>query len=261
MTPLKFAIGLAAGLTVGTTLSAVQAQTPPAPTPAIVEAPLEPQARQALDRMAAYMRTLNAFEVDTRTSLDVVTEAGQRIELEGTGAYKVRRPNAFQIAVVSDWKKRTFYYDGKQFTVVAPELGYYARAAAPATIRQTLDQIADRFAITLPLDDLFRWNDPSQTQPETLDSAMYIGEVTIDGAATEQYAFRRGTVDWQVWIQTGPQPLPRKLVIIDRSDPAQPAYTARLTWRLNPTLTDADFTFTPAPDAKAIRLTTIEIGR
>jgi hypothetical protein len=258
MTPLKFAVGLAAGLTLGLPLfAAAGAQTPPAAT----DAPVEPQARQALDKMGAYLRTLSAFEVDTKTSLDVVTEAGQRIQLEGTAAYKVRRPDAFRITVESDWKKRTFYYDGKQFTIFAPELGYYARAVAPATIGQTLDVISEKFGITLPLEDLFRWNDPTQRQSQTLDSAMYIGAVTIDGALTEQYAFRQGMMDWQVWIQTGDQPLPRKLVIIDRTDPAQPAYTARMAWRLNPTLTNADFTFTPAQDAKAIRLTTVEIGR
>ena len=261
MTPLKLAISLAAGLTLGLPLfGAAGAQTPTAAAQAPA-APMEPAARQALDRMGAYLRTLNAFEVDARTSLDVVTEAGQRIQLDGTAAYKVRRPDAFRITVESDWKKRTFYYDGKQFTVVAPELGYYARAAAPATIAQTLDVVSERFGITLPLEDLFRWNDPSQKQSTTLDSAMDIGPVTIDGTPTELYAFRQGMVDWQVWIQTGDQPLPRKLVIIDRSDPAQPAYVARLTWRLNPTLNNADFTYTPAQDAKAIRLTTIETGR
>lgn len=258
MTPLKSAVGLAAGLALGLPLlAAAGAQTPPD----AAEAPVEPAAREALDRMSAYLRTLNAFEVDTRTSLDVVTEAGQRIQLEGTAAYKVRRPNAFRITVESDWKKRTYFYDGKQFTVFAPELGYYARAAAPATIGQTLDVIDDKFGISLPLEDLFRWNDPTQRQSLVLDSAMDIGPVTIDGTPTEHYAFRQGMVDWQVWIQTGDQPLPRKLVIIDRTDPAQPAYTARMAWRLNPTLTDADFAYQPAQDAKAIRLTTIEIGR
>jgi hypothetical protein len=49
--------------------------------------------------------------------------------------------------------------------------------------------------------------------------------------------------------------LPRKVVIIDRADPAHPTYTAELTWTVSPTLTAEDFTFHPGTDAKQIRLT------
>jgi hypothetical protein len=223
--------------------------------------PVEPEAKAALDRMSAYMRTLTAFEIKTATSLDVVTEAGQRIQIDGTAAYKVKRPDSFVISVDTDWKKRSFYYDGKQFTVYAPELGYYASAPAPATIRETLDVVADKYGIVLPIEDLFRWNDPSSRQTEALDGAMHIGTATVDGTKTEQYAFRQGMVDWQVWIQTGDQPLPRKLVIVDRSELAQPAYVARLTWTLNPPLKSDDFAFKPRKDAMSIHLTSIGSSR
>ena len=78
---------------------------------------------------------------------------------------------------------------------------------------------------------------------------------TLDGVKTTQYAFREGQIDWQVWIQQGDQPLPRKVVIVDRRDPAGPAYIARLTWTLNPPLSDADFAFRPGENATRIRLT------
>ena len=73
--------------------------------------------------------------------------------------------------------------------------------------------------------------------------------------ATEHYAFREPTVDWEVWIQKD-QPLPRKLVIVDRTDPARPTFTSRLTWQVNPTFTDADFAFVPDANAKRIQLAT-----
>lgn len=248
------ALHLAASLTLATALAAGPA---PAAEDEEIQGPMEPEATAALDRMAAYLRTLNSFEIKTQTTIDVVTDAGQRIQIDGTAAYKVKRPDGFVISVDTDWKKRTFYYDGKQFTVFAPELGYYASAPAPATIKETLDVVADKYGIVLPIEDLFRWNDPSSRQTEKLDSAMHIGTITIDGAKTEQYAFRQGMVDWQVWIQVGDQPLPRKLVIIDRSELAQPAYAARLTWTLNPPLKPEDFAFKPTKDAKAIKLTAI----
>jgi hypothetical protein len=83
---------------------------------------------------------------------------------------------------------------------------------------------------------------------------MVVGDATIDGTPTTQYAFRQGPVDWQVWIAKGAQPLPRKIVIVDRTDDARPAYSVRLNWTLNPTLAADAFTFRPGADAKQIQI-------
>ena len=234
---------------------ATTAASPAAPSAQATQPAVEPRALQALERMSAYLSSLNSFEAESHTSLEVVTMDGQKIQLDGTADYKVLRPNNFVIEVDSDLKKRRFIYDGKNFTVFAPQLGYYATVPAPPTIRQTLDTISTRFGISLPLEDLFRWNDPSNPRRESLTSGFWVGPATIDGVETDQYAFRGPDTDWQIWIQKGDQPLPRKLVIVDRTDPALPAYTARLTWTVNPALTPADFTFQPGKDVKQIRLT------
>lgn len=253
-------LGTAIAIGVGLSLSLAApglAQTPPA---ASADSAVEPAAVQALQKMAAYLATLNTFEVRTVTSLDLVTESGQRITLDGTGSYKVRRPNGFVIEVATDWKKRVFLYDGKTFTMYAPELGYYATAAAPPTNIATLNVLYERYGIAFPIEDLFLWNDPKSRTPDQLSSAIAVGRNTVDGVLTDHYAYRQGDVDWQLWIEQGDRPLPRKLVIIDRSDLAQPAYTARLTWTVNPPLVDQDFAFRQAGSAKPIRLTAFDNG-
>src|SRR5207247_1768077 len=101
--------------------------------------------------------------------------------------------------------------------------------------------------------DLFRWNDPANDPAKNLVSGFAVGTATIDGVATDQYAFRQADLDWQIWIKKGDQPLPMKVVIVDRTDTANPAYTARLSWNTSPTFAAADFTFQPAADAKPIR--------
>jgi len=168
----------------------------------------------------------------------------------------VRKPG-FVIDYVSDQKSRRFIYDGKNFTVYSPMLGFYATAAAPGTNREVLDTIYNRFGIALPLEDLFRWGDGANADRiQALKSAYEVGSATVDGVATDHFAFRETDVDWEVWIQKGDQPLPRKVVIVDRSDPARPTFTARLSWQVNPTFTDADFTFVPDANAKKIQLAT-----
>ena len=211
----------------------------------------------ALKRMSAYLTTLSTIEIISEGSLDVVTVEGQRVQLDGITNYKVRRPG-FVIDFVSDLKSRRFIYDGKNFTVFSPKNGFYATVPAPGTNHEVLDTIYNRFGIRLPLEDLFRWNDQGSARAEALKSGYQLGTATLAGVATDHYVFREDDVDWEIWIQRGDQPLPRKVVIVDRTDPARPTFIARLQWKVNPPLTDSDFAFTPAKDATRIELATFQ---
>jgi hypothetical protein len=253
MKPFGLAAAAAGLALVASPLLAQQAAKAP-PAAGAPASAVRPEALDALKKMSAYLATLKELQLTSKTSLDVVTVKGERITLDGVANYRVRRPDGFVINVASDSKDRTFYYDGKHFTVYAPELGYYATAPAPPTIRETLDALEARFGIQLPLEDLFRWNDPTNNPAENLTSGFYVGTATLDGVETDHYAFRQPKVDWQIWIQQGPRPLPKKVVIVDQVDPANPAYVARLSWNTNPTITPADFTFHPGKNAKLIKL-------
>jgi hypothetical protein len=222
------------------------------------EGVIEDNAVEALKKMSNYLRSANTLAITSEGSLDVVTGDGQRLQLDGTTDYKVRRPG-FVIDYNSDIKSRRFIYDGKSFTVYSPKLGYYATVAAPATNREVLDTIYNKFGISLPLEDLFRWGEgASADRIKALKSAYDVGTATIDGAPTDHYAFRETGVDWEVWIQQGDQPVPRKLVIVDRTDPSRPTFIARLSWKVNPAFTDSDFAFVPDANAKRIELATFK---
>ncbi len=224
------------------------AQEAPAP-----QAQVDQAAVQAIQGMSKYLGTLKTFKLSTKGSLDAVTADGQRIQMDGSTAYEVKKPG-FVIKYTSDRKNRTFYYDGKQFTLYSPNLGFYATVPAPPTNREALDTIYNRYGVRLPLEDLFRWNDTNAGRIEKFRAAYDLGTVTLDGVKTTHYAFREPDVDWEVWIDQGDKPLPRKLSIVDRTDPARPTFTTRLTWTVNPPLSARDFTFVPGPDAKRIQL-------
>ncbi len=215
---------------------------------------VEQAAVDALRQMSAYLKSANTLAITSQGSMDVVTDAGQRIQLDATTQYKMRRPG-FVIDYVSDIKSRRFIYDGKTFTVYSPNLGFYSTVAAPPTNAEVLDTIYKKFGIALPLEDLFRWDDGAMTaRLQALKSAQRIGTATIEGAETDHYAYREADIDWEIWIQQGAQPLPRKLVIVDRTDASRPTFIARLDWQVNPTFTDSDFAFVPDANAKPIAL-------
>jgi hypothetical protein len=224
--------------------------------PIVKEGVVEDGAVDAIKEMSNYLMTAKTLAITSQGSLDVVTNDGQRIQLDGTTTYKVRRPG-FVIDYESNIKSRRFIYDGKTFTVYSPKLGFYAQAPAPATNKEVLDAIYNKYGISLPLVDLFRWGDGTNADRiQALKSAYEVGSATVDGVDTDHFAFREENVDWEVWIQKGDQPLPRKLVIVDRTDPARPTFIARLSWQINPSFTDADFTFVPDANAKKIQLAT-----
>ena|SRR5690242_1843276 len=221
-----------------------------APAP---QAKVDPAAVQAIQDMSKYLSSLNTFKLSTEGSLDAVTADGQRVQMDGSTQYEAKKPG-FVIKYTSDKKNRNFYYDGKQFTVYSPNLGYYATVPAPPTNREVLNIIYDKYGIRLPLEDLFRWNDTNAGRIQNFRAAYNLGTVTLGGVKTTHYAFREPDVDWEVWIDQGDKPLPRKLSIVDRTDPARPAFTTRLNWTVNPALSASDFTFAPGPDAMKIDL-------
>src|SRR5438309_5216636 len=97
-------------------------------SPVAKEGVVEPAAIDALKSMSTYLMTASTLGITSQGSLDVVTNDGQRIQLDATTQYKIRRPG-FVIDYVSDLKNRRFIYDGKNFTVYSPQLGYYATVA------------------------------------------------------------------------------------------------------------------------------------
>jgi hypothetical protein len=247
------AIGCVAILTLGTAASGQSGA--PASEPTVAEAVVDPEAVDALKLMSTYLQSLQTFELTATSSLDVVTASDQRVQMDAVTRYKVMKPG-IRISFDSDVKDREFFYDGKTFTVFAPKLGFYASAPAPATNREFVKAIYDKFGVELPLADLFRWSDSDKSDVEALTSAFSVGTAKIDGVETDHWAFRQGDYDWEVWIEQGDRPLPRKLVIVDRTDDLRPGYTARLSWVVNPALNPADFTYVPGADAKRIQIAT-----
>jgi len=225
---------------------------------AIASAPdVQPEAIAALERMSAHLRSLKQFGLHADTTIDVVTQGDQKLQFPGTLDYKVRAPDGLYIGMKTDRKERELYYDGKTLTVYGPRNKLYAQTPAPPTIAALLGVAEDRYGIELPLADLFLWG-TAKAPLSSLRSAVYVGPARIDGSVTDQYAFRQDGVDWQLWIESGDTPLPRRLVITTTNDPAQPQYASTLTWNTSANIRDADFAFVPPKDAHRIEFVEVD---
>lgn len=212
-----------------------------------------PAAIKRLDEMGAFLRDQKTFSVRSQTATDEVLENGQKIQLSATNELEVARPNRLHASFTSDRRQREFFFDGTTFTVYSPSNGYYAQVPAPSTIDGLLGKISEKYNIEIPLADLFLWG-TSSSGVELLKCAEFIGPSKINGSMTDQFAFRQDGLDWQIWIEQGERPLPRKMVLTTTTDPARPQHQAALEWNLTPKIDQQAFHFTPPKGAQKIQI-------
>jgi hypothetical protein len=214
---------------------------------------VDPDAIDAVKKMAAYLHTLKSYQVIDNVTQDDVLEDGLIVQSTSKVDYLLARPNRMRVEVTSDDKHRLYLYDGKNFTVWGRLVNYYATVPAPPTIGELFEKVTAKYDIELPLYDLYNWG----TKDEDIDkikTAVDVGPSTVEGVTCEHYAFHQDGVDWQLWIQLGEFPLPRKLVITTLTDDARPQHSDTLTWNLAPSFNDGAFAFDPPPDAKRVIL-------
>jgi len=115
-----------------------------------------------------------------------------------------------------------------------------------------LTLLAEKYGMVAPLSD-FLVSDPCAALLDNVQVGDDLGEHLAAGKACEHLAFTQKDVDWQLWIENGKSPLPRKLVINDKEKMGWPQYSATLTkFDLHPKLPAGLFTFKPAKDARQI---------
>jgi hypothetical protein len=221
------------------------------------EPAIDPDAMGALNKMGVYLRTLKSFQVTADVTTDNVLDDWQTIQFSTKVDIVAARPNRLRMEVTGDGGHQFYFFDGRNFTIFAQIINYYATVPAPQTIAELTDNLSNKYGIELPLVDLFEWG-TNDSNIKKIKAAIDINPSTVDGVTCEQYAFRQEGVDWQLWVQLGQFPLPRKLVIRILTDDAKPQHREVLTWNLAPSFSEDAFTFDPPADAHRISLAEVK---
>jgi hypothetical protein len=213
---------------------------------------VDPAATAALKRMTDYLATLPAFSLDTSNTLDVILDSGQKIQFDSATSFTAQRPNMFFGKRHGDIIKQDFFYDGKNLTLSNPDSNVFAVVAAPATIDETLDFIANELDMVAPGADLLH-KDAVQRLTGNATNGIIVGQSIIEGRTCDHLAFRSPDVDIQVWIEAGDKPAPCKYVITTTDLPSMPEFTVTVrNFNAAPKLNDSMFQFTPPQGATQI---------
>ena len=234
------------------TVSGVYAETAPSKANLV-----DANSIQALKEMGGYLQTLQRFQATLDLSSETVLEDGEKLQQSATAEIQVKRPNKLRAIMTSARATRDLIYDGKTVTLFTPALKYYATTEAADNILGMIHQMEDKYGVQIPLEDLFIWGTPN-APIDQIESAMNAGQDFIGQDLCNHYAFRQGKIDWQIWISAGTHPLPRKIVITNRSDEARPQSISLLSWNLAPTFADAVFKFIPPKGASSIGIRPVD---
>jgi hypothetical protein len=215
--------------------------------------PVAPESIKALQDMGAFLQTLNRFQVTTELTGERVLADGQKLQHAATASMDVVRPNKLRVRMVSPRSDRELFFDGKTVTLYTPALKYYSTVEVTDTISGLIGRLQQKFGVEIPLSDLFVWGTPA-APVDRIESAMNAGQDFVGEDLCDHYAFRQGNYDWQIWIQTGSKPLPRKIVITNRADEARPQSISLIDWNLKPTFKDSVFAFTPPKGASKVEI-------
>jgi hypothetical protein len=218
---------------------------------------IDAKADRYLREMSAYLAQLKAFSFQIDETFDEVQDDGQKIQLGNRRTITVKRPNRLMGIAAGDTINRQFYYDGKTITLYSKAKKAYARVKAPDTIPAMLDAVHEKMGQGQPLAD-FLFPDPYKILTEHVQSGAYVGLHLLGKVKCHHLAFRQKGLDWQIWIEDGDKPLPRKMVITHKREAGGPQYTARLSkWDVNPKVKNALFEFEPPADARKVALDTL----
>jgi hypothetical protein len=211
---------------------------------------ISPEAQAVLDRMTAFLKAQKSFSIDSQATRDEVVKFGYKLQNNEHATLTTQLSTKLRVDVDGDDRSRQFYYDGAKLTMYSPDDEVYTQVKAPDTIGKLVDRLLGA-GIEMPMIDmLYQIYQGSLT--EAVRGGVLVGDSNIDGTDCDHLAFRQGNVDWQLWVEQGDKPLPRKLLVTTRYEVGDPQYQVTMRWNLKPKIDASTFVFTPPKGVKEI---------
>ena len=209
-------------------------------------------ATKILKTMSDYIAGQKSISLTFDADIEVITSEMQKIQFTSSGQVELNRPDKLRAVRTGGYSDIELVFDGKMLTINNKDSKSYAQVDVPGSTDQLIDTLREKHAIVAPGADFLLSGVFGVLTADVINS-KHIGVGVVDGVECEHLAFRNLDTDWQIWIETGARPIPRKYVITNKGVVGAPQYTLRIKeWR---TAVSADaFTFKPAQDAKKVAL-------
>ena len=207
-----------------------------------------------LKSMTDYLGGQTSLSASFDSDVEIITPELQKIQFASSGQIKLNRPDKLRVRRTGGYADVELVYDGKAISVYGNNAKSYVQADVPGTVDQMIDAIQARSGVGMPGTDLLLSNAFDELMATTSEG-KHIGLGVVDGVECEHLAFRGSDTDWQIWIETGAKPVPRKYVITSKTLAGAPQYSLRIRdWKTD-AFADADtFVFKPPSGATRVDL-------
>lgn len=212
----------------------------------------EDAAKAILKSMSDYVSSQKKIEFTIDSSIEVITPQLEKIQFTNTSNALLSRPDKFRVHRVSGHTDVEMYFDGKTVSIYGKEINAYAQFEAPGNIDQLIAILRAGHGVAFAGSDLLLSNSYEVLVADVME-AKHIGRGIIDGRECEHLAFRNFDTDWQLWVEVGDKPIPRKLVISSKTINSAPQYTLRVSsWNTDINPAPDAFIFIPPENAQKI---------
>jgi hypothetical protein len=211
-----------------------------------------------LKAMYDYIGAQKNISMSFDTDVEIVTPSMQKLQFSSSGQVLLSRPDKFRATRTGGYADVELVFDGKMLSIAGKNLNVFARRELPGSIDRMVGKLRDD-GLDLPGADLLLAGGYEEMTGGRTVEFQQIGRGVIDGVECDHLAFRSDDVDWQLWIELGARPIPRKYVITSKSVIGAPQYTIRVKdWKTDATVAADSFTFKPEADMKKVDLAAIE---
>jgi hypothetical protein len=209
-------------------------------------------ATRILKTMSDFIAKQKSISITFDADIEVITPDVQKIQFTSSGTVLMSRPDKLRATRTGGYSHVEIVFDGKTATISNKDANVFTRVDASGTIDQLIERLRSDHAVTAPGADLLLANVFGELTEDVID-AKHIGLGVIDGVECEHLAFRTPEVDWQIWIETGANPIPRKYTITSKTVAAAPQYTLRIKeWKTDVQISADSFTFAPPQGTKQV---------
>ncbi len=209
-------------------------------------------AEKLLKAMSDYVASQKAMSVAYDSDIEVITSNLQKIQFTSSGQVQLSRPDKLRATRTGGYRDIEIVFDGKMLTVNNKDAKDYVQIEAEGTADQLIDVLREKHGVVAPGADLLLPNVFDVMMADVVEGAV-IGKGVIDGVECDHLAFRNADTDWQIWIESGAKPIPRKYVITSKGIAEAPQYTLRIKEWKTDVSADA-FAFKPDQSAKKIAM-------
>jgi hypothetical protein len=211
-------------------------------------------AAQILKSMSDYVASEKNVSLTYDSDVEVITSEVEKIQFTSSGKVLLSRPDKVRASRTGGYADVEIVFDGKTVSALGKNINAYTQFESAGSIDQLITKLRGMNLIVAPGADLLGSRIFDDLMADVI-VAKHIGRGVIDGIECEHLAFRSMDIDWQIWVEVGARPIPRKYVITSKGVGGAPQYTIRIKeWKTDaPAGADA-FVFTPPQGANKVAL-------